>query len=87
MNCKDAVEHLMDLRGDASGDPALAGHVENCPSCMKEAADIGRLFQVLRDAGEPSDAEAASLTRRVAARLGERGLRLFVEHVAQPFVE
>ncbi len=71
MNCKDAVERLMDLRGDASSDPILAGHVENCPSCGKEAVDIGRLFQVLRDAGEPSDAEAASLTRRVVARLGE----------------
>lgn len=82
MNCKDAVERLVEsssrfrVQGSRSElrneDPALAAHIEACPACAKEAEDLARLFAILQEAEEPSDAEAAVLARRIAARLGDK---------------
>lgn len=82
MNCKDAVERLVEsssrlrVQGSRSElrneDPALAAHIDACPACAKEAEDLARLSSVLREADEPSDAEAAVLARRIVARLGEK---------------
>ncbi|MBI3392988.1 MAG: hypothetical protein HY039_07350 [Nitrospirae bacterium] len=82
MNCKDAVERLMDLgpRSELrtpnselrTQDPLLAAHIEACPACAKETEELARLFSVLRRAEGPTDAEAAVLARRVVTRLGEK---------------
>ena len=82
MNCKDAVERLTELSPRSNvrtpnselrtQDPLLAAHVTACPACAKEAHDLARLFSILREADEPSNAEAAVLARRVVARLGEK---------------